>query len=161
MINAGEGEGILRASLVEVFETDTQASGFVLLWYHHQVCQPVRMFDFSNESGLDEFGQLLPHGLSLGFGKAPQCLLDRLVSLQHIEAMFGQPAWDSWHVRRVPGEYVPIVTQESHAGWPNTASISERDINRSNKHCGVFPNPNNKLWERIQPSYSKPDSSEK
>ena len=69
LINEGEGEGILGASLVVVFEIDAQAPGFVLHWYHHQVCQPVRMFDFSNESGLNEFGQLLPHGLSLGFGK--------------------------------------------------------------------------------------------
>ena len=81
LIDEWEREGILRASLVEVFETDTQASGFVLLWYHHQVCQPVRMFDFSNESGFDKLGQLLPHGLSLGFGKVPQCLLDRFKSL--------------------------------------------------------------------------------
>ena len=77
LVNAGEGEEILRASVVEVFEIDAQAPGFALLWYHHQVCQPVWMFDFSNESGLDEFGHLLPHGLSLGFRKAPQCLLDR------------------------------------------------------------------------------------
>ena len=81
LINAGEGEGILRAGFVEVFEIDAQALGFVLLWYHHQVCQPVQMFDFSNESGLDEFGQLLPHGLSLGFGKAPLCLLNRFKTL--------------------------------------------------------------------------------
>ena len=84
LINAGEGEGILRASLVEVFEIDTQAPGFVLLWYHHQVCQPVRMFDLSNESGFDKLGELLPHGLSLGFGKAPQCLLYRLIFLQYV-----------------------------------------------------------------------------
>ena len=109
LINAGEGEGILRASLVEVLEIDTQAPGFVLLWYHHQVCQPVRMFDFSNESGLDKLGQLLPHSLSLGFGKAPQCLLDRFISLQYIEAVLSQPAWDSWHIRRMPGEYVLVL----------------------------------------------------
>ena len=77
----GRGEGILRASLVEVFEIDTHAPGFVLLWYHHKVCQPVQMIDFFNESRHDEFGQLLPHGSSLGFGKAPQCLLDRFKSL--------------------------------------------------------------------------------
>ena len=73
MINqCGEGEEILGASLVEVFKIDARAPGFVLLWNHHQVCQPVRVFDFSNESGFDEFGQLLPHGLSLGFKKVPQ-----------------------------------------------------------------------------------------
>ena len=38
LIDVGEGEGILRESLIEVFEVDTQALGFVLLWYHHQVC---------------------------------------------------------------------------------------------------------------------------
>ena len=53
LIDAGAREGILRASLVEVFEIDAQAPGFVLLWYHHQVCQPVRMFYLSDESGLD------------------------------------------------------------------------------------------------------------
>ena len=56
LINVGEGEGILRASLVEVFEIDTQAPGFILLWYHYQVCQLVRIFDVFDESGLDEFG---------------------------------------------------------------------------------------------------------
>ena len=35
LIDAGEREGILWASLVEVFKIDTQAPGFVLLWYHH------------------------------------------------------------------------------------------------------------------------------
>ena len=48
--------------------------------------------------------------MSFGFGKAPQCLLDRLISLQYIEAVFGQPAWDPWHIRRVPGEYVPVLS---------------------------------------------------
>ena len=81
LINAGEGEGILRAGLVEVFEIDTQVPGFVILWYRHQVCQPVQMFDFSNESGFDKLGQLLPNGFSLGFGKASQCLLDWFKSL--------------------------------------------------------------------------------
>ena len=38
LIDAGEGEGILWASLVKVFKINTQAPGFVLLWYHHQVC---------------------------------------------------------------------------------------------------------------------------
>ena len=38
LIDTGEGEGILWASLVKVFKIDTQAPGFVLLWYHHQVC---------------------------------------------------------------------------------------------------------------------------
>ena len=38
LIDAGEGEGILRASLIEVFKIDAQLSGFVLLWYHHHVC---------------------------------------------------------------------------------------------------------------------------
>jgi len=61
LIDAGEGEGILRACLVEVFKIDTQAPGFVLLWYHHQICQPVRMFYFSNESCLDYLGKLFPH----------------------------------------------------------------------------------------------------
>ena len=56
LINAREGEGILRASLVKVFEVDAYASGFILVWYHYQVCQPVRMFNISDESGLDEFG---------------------------------------------------------------------------------------------------------
>ena len=53
LINAGEGEGILRASLVEVFEIDAQAPGFILLSHHHQVCSPVRVFYLSDESGLD------------------------------------------------------------------------------------------------------------
>ena len=52
LIDAGEGEGILWASLVKVLEIDAQAPGFVILWYHHQVCYPVRVFYFSNESGL-------------------------------------------------------------------------------------------------------------
>ena len=52
LIDAREGKGILGASLVEVFEVDTQAPGFVLLWYHYQVRQPIRMFDISDESGL-------------------------------------------------------------------------------------------------------------
>ena len=30
-------EGVLRAGFVEVFEIDTKAPGFVLLWYHDQV----------------------------------------------------------------------------------------------------------------------------
>ena len=30
-------EGILGAGLVEVFEIDTKAPGFVLLWHHVQV----------------------------------------------------------------------------------------------------------------------------
>ena len=38
LIDAGEGEGILWASLVKVFKINTQAPGFVLLSYHHQVC---------------------------------------------------------------------------------------------------------------------------
>ena len=38
LIDAGEWEGILWAGLVEVLKIDTQAPGFVLLWYHHQVC---------------------------------------------------------------------------------------------------------------------------
>ena len=56
LVDVGEGEGILGASLIEVFEIDAQAPGFVLLWHHHQVCQPVRMFYFSNESDLDWLG---------------------------------------------------------------------------------------------------------
>ena len=56
LVDAGEGEGILRASLVKVFEIDASSPGFILLWYHYQVCQPVRMFDIFDESGLDEFG---------------------------------------------------------------------------------------------------------
>ena len=56
------------------------------------------MFDISDESGLDEFGQLLPHSLSFGFEEAPQCLFDWFVSLQYVEAVFGQLARDSWHI---------------------------------------------------------------
>ena len=52
LVDAREGEGILGASLVEVFEVDTQAPRFVLLWYHYQVRQPIRMLDISDESGL-------------------------------------------------------------------------------------------------------------
>ena len=52
LIDAREGEGILVATLVEVFEVDAQAPGFVLLWYHYQICQPIRMLDISDESGL-------------------------------------------------------------------------------------------------------------
>ena len=70
------------------------------------------MLDFSNESSLDELGQLLPHGLSLGFGKAPQCSLDRFISPKYIEVVCSLLAWDSWHVRRVPGEYIPVLAQE-------------------------------------------------
>ena len=81
MINSGKGKRILRASLVEILEIDRQAPGFIFVWYHHQVCQPVRMLDLSDESGLDELGQLLPHSLAFGFEKAPQCLFDWFVSL--------------------------------------------------------------------------------
>ena len=52
LINAREGKGILGASLVEVFEVDAQALGFVLLWYHYQIFQPIRMLHISDESGL-------------------------------------------------------------------------------------------------------------
>ena len=38
LIDAGEGEGILWASLVKVFKINAQALGFVLLCYHDQVC---------------------------------------------------------------------------------------------------------------------------
>jgi len=41
-----------------------------------------------------------------------------------------------------------LICQESHADWPNTASIYWRDTSRSSKHCGAFPNPNDKLWGR-------------
>ena len=37
LVDAGEGEGILRAGLIKVFEIDAQAPGFILLWHHHQV----------------------------------------------------------------------------------------------------------------------------
>src|SRR4051812_27035090 len=53
-----------------------------------------------------------PHSLTFGFGKTPQCLFDRFISLQYIEAVFSQLAWDSWHIRRVPSEYVPVIAQE-------------------------------------------------
>ena len=52
LVNAREVEGVLGAGLVEVFEIDTQALGFILLWYNYQICQPFRMFYISNESGL-------------------------------------------------------------------------------------------------------------
>ena len=35
LIDAWEGEGILSASFIEVFEIDAKALGFVLLLYHH------------------------------------------------------------------------------------------------------------------------------
>ena len=38
LIDTGEGEGILWAGLIKVLKIDAQAPGFVLLWYHHQVC---------------------------------------------------------------------------------------------------------------------------
>ena len=53
LVDAREGEGILGASLVEVFEIDAEAPGFVLLWYHYQICQPIRMLDISDEYGLE------------------------------------------------------------------------------------------------------------
>ena len=56
LIDAREGKGILGASLVEVFEVDAQALGFVLLWYHYQVRQPIRMIDIYDESGLKYLG---------------------------------------------------------------------------------------------------------
>src|SRR3954462_7573885 len=37
LINSREGKGILWAGLIKVFEVDTQAPGFVLLWSHSQV----------------------------------------------------------------------------------------------------------------------------
>ena len=37
LIDAWEGEGILWANFIEVLEVDTKVSGFILLWYHHQV----------------------------------------------------------------------------------------------------------------------------
>ena len=52
LIDAREGKGILGASLVKVFEVNAHVPGFVLLWYHYQVRQPIRMFDISDESGL-------------------------------------------------------------------------------------------------------------
>ena len=42
------------------------------------------------------------------------------------------------------GTYSPgtlLICQESHAGWPNTASIYGRDINWTNKRCSAFPHP--------------------
>ena len=51
LVDAGEGERILWTGLVKVFEIDTKAPGFVLFWYHYQVCYLVRMFYISDESG--------------------------------------------------------------------------------------------------------------
>ena len=49
LVNAGKREGVLRVGLVKVFEIDTKALGFVLLWYHDHVCQLVRVFDLTDE----------------------------------------------------------------------------------------------------------------
>ena len=56
LIDAGEGEGIVGAGLVEVFEIDAQVPGPILLWYHDQIGEPVGVFDLSYESNLEEFG---------------------------------------------------------------------------------------------------------
>ena len=37
LVDAGEREGVLWASLVKVFEVDTKAPGFVLFGYHNQI----------------------------------------------------------------------------------------------------------------------------
>src|SRR3954465_11736836 len=50
LINSGGGKGIFWAGLIKVFEGDAQAPGFVLLWYHCQVCEPIRVFYISDES---------------------------------------------------------------------------------------------------------------
>ena len=53
LVNAGQWEGVLRASLIEVFEIDTKAPGLILLRHHDQVGYLVRVLDFSNEPGLE------------------------------------------------------------------------------------------------------------
>ena len=51
LVDARERERVLWTGLVKVFKIDTQAPGFVLFWYHYQVCKLVRMFDVFDESG--------------------------------------------------------------------------------------------------------------
>ena len=36
--DAREGERVLWTGLVKVFKIDAEAPGFILLWYHYQVC---------------------------------------------------------------------------------------------------------------------------
>ena len=66
LIDAGEGEGILRASLVEAFEIDTQAPGFVLL-----ICTITR---FASQSGC-LISLMNPASMSLASSSAMACRL--------------------------------------------------------------------------------------
>ena len=109
LIDVGEGKGSLGQALLRSLKSTHRRQDLSFFGTITRFASQSGCIIFLMNPASISLASSSPNSLTFGFGKAPQCLFDRFISLQYIEVVFGQPVWDSRHIRRVPGEYVLVL----------------------------------------------------
>jgi hypothetical protein len=112
LIYAREREMILLAGPIDVFKIDTHLERIILLRHHEDVGEPLGVVHLSDELDGQESRYLLANRLALLGGRSSKVLFDGLHRRVDMESMLGQLRGNTRHVRRLPCEYVPVLTEE-------------------------------------------------
>ena len=103
---------IFRAYLIEMLEVYAHSERLVLLGYHDNIGEPLRVVNLANEVGCQQLGHLLPNCFPLVRGGPAQALLDGPSDGIHMQSVLSQLPGYTWHVSGLPCEDVPVLTEE-------------------------------------------------
>ena len=103
---------IFWTNFVDMPKINTSPPRLVLLRNHDRVSQPLGMEDFPDESGCKQSGHFLSDSFSFFRRKSSQGFLNRSCSRIYIQFVLSQLSWNSWHVRGLPCEDIPILTEK-------------------------------------------------
>ena len=84
MVNSGQGEAVLQASAIQIYEVDAHSPFPVCLFDHDDVGQPLRVIDFPDEVSGEQLVHLVHNYLVSFKGEDPPSLLDGLLLGIHV-----------------------------------------------------------------------------
>ena len=105
----GRGKLSLRVGLVDNDEVNAEPPFVVCLFDKDYISQPVKVFYFSDNFGLEEFVNLFIDYLLPFWGETPSFLFDRFEGGADVQLVCDYCGVNSSHILLLPGEYFYIL----------------------------------------------------
>ena len=103
---------ILGAGPIDVLEIDAHPKRVIFLRHHNDIGEPLGVVHFTDELGCQEPCNFLANRLALLRGRASEVFLYRFHLWVDTESMLSQLPGNTRHVRWLPREDVPVLTEE-------------------------------------------------
>ena len=103
---------VFRADLIEMLEVNAHSERLVLLGHHDNIGEPLGVVYLANEVGCQKFSHLLSDCLPFVRGGPTQAFSDGPSGRIHMQSVLSQLPGYTWHVRGLPYDDVPVLTEE-------------------------------------------------